>query len=124
MDNTEEQLFAILYLDEDFDVDVAKALRTREYTVFVAREENMLSKSDEQQLAYAAQNGWVLVTHNTKDFIIQHQRYYEQGLEHAGIIVSSRAHIGVLLRRMLNLLNLVAADEMRNQLFFLQNFEP
>jgi hypothetical protein len=50
MDNTEERLFAILYLDEDFDVDIAKALRTRGYTAFVAREENMLSKSDEEQL--------------------------------------------------------------------------
>lgn len=123
MENTERRLCAVCYLDEDVDVDLAKALRKHGYTVFVAVEESMLSKSDEEQLALASENDWVLVTHNVKDFRILHQHYWEQGLKHAGIIVSSRAHISILLRRMLNLLNSISADEMQNQLFFLQNFE-
>lgn len=48
-------------------------MRKYGYTVFVAQDEDMLSKSDEEQLAFAAKNGWVLVTHNVRDVRIHHQ---------------------------------------------------
>lgn len=43
--------------------------------------------------------------------------------EHAGIIVSDQLPIGETIRRLLNLLNHVTADEMRNQILWLQAFK-
>ena len=119
----EEKFFVALYLDEDFEIDLIDPLRARAYKVSCSRDEGMNEASDEEQLAFAARNRWVIVTHNVADFRVLHRRYWEQGKEHAGIIVSDRVDIGTLLRRLLNLLNTVTADEARSQLFFLQNFE-
>ena len=43
--------------------------------------------------------------------------------EHAGIIASDQLPIGETIRRLLKLLNQVTADEIRNQLYWLQSFQ-
>jgi len=123
MGNNEEEIFIALYLDEDFELTLLNPLRARGHKVFCSRDEGMNESSDEEQLAFAAQNGWVIVTHNVADFVILHNQYWATEKEHAGIIVSDRVGIGMLLRRLLNLLDKFTADEARNQLFFLQNFD-
>ena len=57
-----------LYLDEDVSVVVAAILRARGFVVVTARDIGQLGLSDSEQLAYAAQAGLVLLTHNRVDF--------------------------------------------------------
>jgi hypothetical protein len=47
----------------------------------------------------------------------------EEGKEHWGIILSNREPIGELLRRILRLLNSVSADELKNQVRWLNEFK-
>jgi hypothetical protein len=47
------KLFATLYLDEDVDLLMAKLLSARRLDVRTARDEAMLGRSDEEQVAYA-----------------------------------------------------------------------
>ena len=52
-----------------------------------------------------------------------HVDWLQRGQEHAGIIVSDQLAIGETMCRLLNLLNRVAADEMWNQIRWLQAFK-
>ncbi|MCK6566950.1 MAG: hypothetical protein HUU12_05045 [Anaerolineales bacterium] len=46
-----------------------------------------------------------------------------EGKEHWGIILSNREPIGELLRRILRLLNTVSAEELKNQIRWLNEFK-
>jgi len=120
--SAEERLFIFVYLDENVDVALVKALRQRGFHATCARDEGMLGRHDEEQLAFAARHGWTILSHNAVHFKRLHSHYVEQGWEHAGIIVAPRVTVGILLRWMINLLNRVSADEARNQLLYLQNY--
>lgn len=115
--------FIRLYLDEDVHKRVAAALRLRHFDVLSAHELGRWGWSDEEQLAFAAAQGRALFTFNPRDYIRLHGEWLQQGREHAGIIVSDQLAIGETVRRLLNLLNRVTADEMRNQLYWLQAFK-
>ncbi len=83
----------------------------------------MLGISDEEQLALAISQGRVVLSFNRGDYARLHKRYAEHGWEHCGIIVSEHYPIGELLRRMLNLLMSLSADDMRNRLEYLSQWE-
>lgn len=57
-----------VYTDEDFPLPVAKALRERGFTVVTAVEQGNLGLTDEEQAGFAARRGYVLVSHNRRDF--------------------------------------------------------
>lgn len=116
-------LFVRLYLDEDVHLRVANALRLRHYDVFSVHEAHRRALGDEEQLSFAAGEGRALFTFNTPDYIRLHLDWQQRGDEHFGIIVSNQIPISEVVRRLLNLLNKVAADEMRNQLIWLQAFK-
>lgn len=119
----ESHLFIRLYLDEDVHKRVASALRLRHFDVFSAHDLQRWGLSDEEQLTYAAAEGRALFTYNTSDFLRLHLDWLQRGREHAGIIISDQLAIGEIVHRLLNLLNRVTADEMRNQLHWLQAFK-
>jgi hypothetical protein len=79
--------------------------------------------SDEEQLSHAAAEGRALFTFNASDYLLLHLNRLECGQEHAGIILSDQLTIGETIRRLLNLLNQVAADEIRNEILWLQAFK-
>jgi|GEM_PF-2699275 len=64
-----------------------------------------------------------ILTFNVGDFAILHEQYMTEGKEHWGIILSNREPIGELLRRILRLLNSASADELRNQIRWLNEFK-
>jgi hypothetical protein len=67
-----------------------------------------------------------ILTYNAQDFISLARTWHIAGREHAGIILSeqfSQRQFGELLRRVLRLLDNVTADEMHNQIIFLQQFQ-
>jgi len=112
-----------LYLDEDVHKRVAYALKLRHFDVLSVHELGRWGLSDEEQLTFATQEGRALFTYNTSDYLQIHQDWMRRRREHSGIIVSNQLSIGEIIRRMLNLLNRVTADEIRNQIRWLQAFK-
>ena len=68
-----------LYLDEMIPVTLAVVLRQYGYDVLAAKEANMYSESDENQLAFAASKGRAIITFNIKDFVLLHQYGFQAG---------------------------------------------
>lgn len=119
----ESELLIRLYLDEDVHKRVAATLRLRNFDVISAHELGKWALSDEEQLEYAVQEGRAIFSYNSPDYLRLHIEWLEQNREHYGIIVSNQITIGETVRRLLSLLNRVTADEMVNQLLWLQGFK-
>lgn len=117
------RLFIVYYLDEDVDVDLVFALRNKGYDAYSVRDVGRRSLGDEDQLQFATDRNWMVVTHNIKDFEQLHTAWMDKGKEHAGIAVAKRVEIGRMLHALVNLLDQYSADEAKNQLFYLLNFE-
>jgi Domain of unknown function (DUF5615) len=120
------RLFAALYTDEDVTIDLAPALRRRGYTAQSVAEAGHWGLSDEAQLIFAAERKMALLTYNAQDFIPLARAWYHSGREHTGIVLSeqmSQRRLGELLRRVLQLLNALTAEEMHNRIVFLQQFK-
>lgn len=112
-----------LYLDEDtINQALINALRSRNIDILTAQEAELRGRSDQEQLAYATSSNRVIFTFNTGDFVKLHTEYLTIGRHHAGIIVSDQVPIGVLVRRLLKLLNARSAAEMQDWLEYLSNW--
>ncbi|MFQ6093931.1 MAG: DUF5615 family PIN-like protein [bacterium] len=114
MQNTKERLFVALYIDEDITHKLAKALRERGFDAVAAYEAGNVGVADSVHLEFAVSQRRALLTCNAKDFSPLFDEWWEAGKEHHGIIVSKQLEFSEMLRRVLNLLNSVTADEMRN----------
>ena len=119
----ESALFIRHYLDEDVHKRVASALRLRHFDVVSAHELGRWALSDEEQLTLAAAERRALFTFNAPDYLRLHSEWLQNGKEHSGIILSDQLPIGETIRRLLNLLNRVTGDEMRNDIRWLQAFK-
>jgi len=93
-------------------------LRARGFTVTNARDSGQLGRSDDEQLAFAAQAGSVLMTHNRVDFERLHRRWFEAGRRHSGIIIARRRLPAELARRVSRLLARLPAEAFTDQLFY------
>lgn len=112
-----------LYLDEDsINRALIKALHSRDVDILTAQEADRIQASDEEHLNYASSLNRTIFTFNTRDFAQLHTLYLAAGRHHAGIIVSDQAHIGVIVRRLLRLLNARSATEMQDRLEYLSNW--
>jgi len=112
-----------LYLDEDaISRALIRALRARGVDVLTAQEAKQIGVSDDEQLAYATAQGRTIFTFNTRDFAVLHTKYLSKQQAHAGIIVSDQIQIGLIMRRLLKLLNAKSAEEMADWLDFLGNW--
>jgi len=119
----DEELFAIVYTDEDVTIKLARELRRREYKAVTTQEAGQMEADDNSQLAYAATHGYAIFTYNQGDFCQRHVEYCRAGKKHAGIIIASRkVSLGETLRRLLRLLDSVTAEEMRGQIKFLSEY--
>jgi hypothetical protein len=118
----EVKLFIALYADEDVHKSFAKEIRRHGFDALSADEEKRREASDEEQLEYAASLGRTLLSHNQKHFEPLHEKWLQEGRDHAGIILSTQIPLGELLRRTLRLLDQVTADEMQNSLRYLSDF--
>lgn len=117
-------LSPLLYFDEDVDIHLIEALGAQGFKAYCAKDEGMLGKSDEEQLSYATEKGWTFLTHNVKHFRKLHQKYQQSGLNHSGIILAKQKSYDIILNRLLHFLDEVSVEEVKNQLFFLKNYQP
>ncbi|MGD0777865.1 MAG: DUF5615 family PIN-like protein [Candidatus Solibacter sp.] len=112
-----------IYIDEDaMDSDLVVALRSRGVTVITPMDAG--PKSDDDQLAFAAEHGCVLYTFNVSDFYRLHTLWAGAGREHGGMILApqQRFPVGEQLRRLLRLRAATTPVRMRNQVEFLSNW--
>ena len=109
-----------LYLDEDAtNRALINALRSRAIDTLTAQEAGRIGRSDQEQLDYATELNRTIFTFNTRDFVKLHTDYLSAGRHHAGIIVSDQLHVGLIIRRLLKLLNTHSAAEMHDWLEYL-----
>ena len=76
-----------LYCDESIWIPVADGLRRRGWEVHTARDEGTLGDPDREQLQYAFDEDWLLLTFDD-DFL---SLVESEGLDHAGVIYVQQA---------------------------------
>ncbi len=121
-----DPLFLRLYFDRHIMARLAADLRGHGYNVRTTEEAGMDTASDEDQLAFAAAEGRAVLTYNIRDFAPLHEQWLAAGRPHAGIVVSrqmGRRQYGLLLQRVLRLLNQVTAEEMVSNFVHLEQFK-
>jgi hypothetical protein len=121
-----EGLSIRLYLDQNAHQRLATDARREGYDVVTAREIGLAFAEDEEHLRWAADHGRVVLTHDLHDFRRLATSWFLDGKVHAGIIISVQpgqpprgVPYATLLRRLLNLLETLAADDMLNRVEWL-----
>jgi hypothetical protein len=66
---------AAFYLDNDVSLELALLLRARGHDVTSTRDLGAFRAGDVDQLLTAVRNGWVLLTHNRRDFTLLHDAW-------------------------------------------------
>ena len=112
-------LFAGFYLDEDVDVLIATVLKSRGFSATTTLEAAQVGKSDEEQLAFAAEQRMVLLTHNRKHFEDLARQYYIAGQKHYGIIIAVRRLPNDIANRLLVLVNDLTAEEFEDRVVYI-----
>jgi len=105
-----------VYLDEDVAAVVAPMLRARGHAARTVLEERRTGLSDRAQLEFAAERGWVLVSHNREDFVRLAQEFVAAGRTHSGIIVCTRRLPRAVADRISETLGRVTANEFHDLL--------
>jgi hypothetical protein len=111
-----------LYLNEHLSPRLASELRRYGFDALSSHEAERLSDPDDGQFAFAVSQQRAMVTFNVGDFVRLHQQYTADGREHWGVVLSTEEPIGVLLHRLLRLLNSVSGEELKNQVRWLNEF--
>jgi hypothetical protein len=114
-----------VHLDEDADAyALLRALRQRGLDVTSSGEEGLLRRTDEEQLEWATQEGRSIFSYNVSDFCRLHSTILHRDRHHAGIIIGDQQtiSIGEEMRRLLRLSEVKSAEEMKDQLEFLNNW--
>jgi predicted nuclease of predicted toxin-antitoxin system len=121
-----EGFFVRLYLDRHIMTRLAVDLRGRGYDVLTTQEAGKDTAGDDDQLAFATAENRAILTFNIRDFAPLHEAWQTAGHPHAGIIVSQQLgsrQYGLLLQRMLRLVNQLTAEEMISNLVHLEQFK-
>lgn len=97
------------HLDENVDPDVALALRRQGIDVTTTREMKLLGQPDEIQLAFAREQGRVIVTHDT-DFL----RLARQITDHWGVAFCKKnaRSLGEIIRSLVLIYQVLTPEEM------------
>ena len=103
------------YADVHVPRSVTLALRRRGVDILTAQNIHMELATDEEHLAYAAQEGRTLVTQDA-DFLALHS----SGIAHTGIAYARQGMpIGDMVRSLLLIFDILTPDEMLNHIEFL-----
>jgi hypothetical protein len=110
---------AILYLDHDVHLYFVAALRHHGYEAHSTQEYGNQRASDEEQLSFATDRGWTLLSYNIGHFSELHRKWMAQRKEHTGIILAAQFNPDRTLRRLLSLLFLAVPEDLHNRCLFL-----
>ncbi len=112
-----------LHLNEHLSTRLATQLRKYQFDVTCSQESALLSGTDREQLARAISEQRAIVTFDVGDYMQLHEECLSEGREHWGIVFSTEESLNILLHRLLRLLNSLSADELRNQVRWLNEFK-
>ena len=111
-----------LYLDHNAHRRLARSLGPYGFEVTVAEEVGNARATDEEHLLWATDHGLVVFTFDVDDYQLLAAEWADQGRVHAGIILSQappRLTYRQILRRLLAFLDAVSAEEIVNQVRWL-----
>jgi hypothetical protein len=111
-----------VYADEDAgETAVVRGLRARGMDILTTIEAQKCGATDQDQLAFAVQQGRSIYTFNVRDFDRLHRACLSRGDSHAGIIVlpDQRCSIGEKVRRLARLISGTTAEKMVNRIEYL-----
>jgi predicted nuclease of predicted toxin-antitoxin system len=108
-----------LLLDEDVRPMLGEILRQRGYDAIHVLDAGRAGKSDAEQLAYAVSQQRIILTHNIRHFRLLNQKYHEEDRQHFGILLAAQVPLRDLLRRALRFLGRHTANELRNNVLWL-----
>ncbi len=120
-----ETVYVQLYLDRHIMTRLAVDLRGRGFDVLTTEEAGKDTAFDEEQLAFATAQSRSILTFNIRDFAPLHEQWQAAGQAHSGITVSQQLgsrQYGLLLQRMLRLLNHFTREEMVSNFVHLEQF--
>lgn len=112
-----------LYLDENIDPKVAKALREKGFDVISTYDIKANGRPDDEQLKIAIKERMAIVTYNLKDYILLAKEYISKGKSHYGIILVSNKSIpqgvpGILVNALESLL-IKKNESLENEIVYL-----
>lgn len=111
-----------LHLNEHLSPRLSTQLQRYGFDVISTHEAGLVSEDDDVQLAYASSEQRAIVTFNFRDFVALHEQYLAGEEEHWGIILSTEETFSVLMHRLLRLLNTLSAEDLKNQIRWLNEF--
>jgi len=111
-----------VYLDEDVHSFIAEALRLRGWQALATPQAGNQRASDIDQVTYATQNGYSILTYNVTDFPRLHNEILASGGTHAGIIIATQERPSANARTLLSLLGTFTAEDFVDQLIYLNNW--
>lgn len=114
---------ALLYLDEDIWPGLARAGRSEGFDLVHVYEVGRGGLSDAEQLAYATEHGRAILTYNARDFVPLALDYFYNQRTHHGVILSPQLEKGELVRRTLNLLQVLSREEITNTIRHLADYK-
>jgi len=120
---------AALFTDENMALALELALRDLGHLMFSTYDEGRAGAPDPHQLLYAAERGWVLITHNRRDFRLLHDawllwsRSWGVRPTHAGILVLEQVP-GMPIEDLGRLVHDLVTDPKRSLATALYNWRP
>ena len=111
-----------IYLDEDVHHLIAHALRLRSWEAITTFDAGRQGSTDLEQIRFAADNSYVILSYNVSDFPRLHYEIVGAGDHHAGIIVATQEDPAANARTMLALVSTFSAEDFTNQLIYLNNW--
>jgi predicted nuclease of predicted toxin-antitoxin system len=111
-----------VFLDEDVHALIADALRLRGWEALTTVEAGRQQSSDIEQIQFALENGYTIVSYNVADFPRLHYQITGGGQHHAGIIVATQDDPRINARVLLSLVSTFSAEDLRDQLLYLNNW--
>jgi predicted nuclease of predicted toxin-antitoxin system len=121
-----ESLYLRLYLDRHIMTRLAVDLQAKGYNVLTTEEAGKDTDSDEEQLDFATSENRAILTFNIRDFAPLLADRQAAGRSHGGKIVSQQLgsrQYGLLLQRMLRLVDHFSAEEMMGNFVHLEQFK-
>jgi predicted nuclease of predicted toxin-antitoxin system len=111
-----------LYLDEDVHPFIADALRRRGWQATTTVEVGRRGATDADQLAFATEQGFAILTYNVGHFARLHYELLARGETHAGIVLATQADPRRNLRALLSLVSSLTAESIHGNLVYLNNW--
>jgi hypothetical protein len=86
---------ATFYLDENVSNHIVPFLEAAGHQVITARDAGMIGTDDEEQVFFAWQRGFIIVTHNLTDFLLLHRTLHRWN----SVWAHDSIHAGILAIR-------------------------